>query len=310
MTQVHTFLKARPPVRRSASTWLDHHLRWVFPLPTVLVLLVFTVLPLLFNLVLSTQDRSVSSALPSRFVGLGNYAQAFSDPRFWNATWLMTLFALIAVPCQMLLGLGLAALLNRPLPRQLLWGEGLIRSLVLLPMISTPVAIGLIWALMMNPDLGVLNYLLEQVGLPRSLWVADPTLAIPALALIDIWQWTPLVALILLAGLQSMPDEPFEAARIDGASGWQVFRYVTWPLLQPAVFAALTLRLIDALKTFDIIEVITQGGPGTSSETLNVYAFHTGFEFLRVGYTAALLTLLLIVVGLVAVGVNLLRRSR
>jgi len=304
VTQAHIVSRVRVQ-RRSASAWLDHHLRWVFPLPTVLVLLVFTVLPLLFNLILSTQDRSVSSALPSRFVGLGNYAQAFSDPRFWNATWLMTAFALIAVPCQMLLGLGLAALLNRPLPIQ-----GLIRSLVLLPMIATPMAIGLIWALMMNPDLGVLNYLLEQVGLPRSLWVADPKLAIPALALIDIWQWTPLVALILLAGLQSMHEEPFEAARIDGASGAQVFRFVTWPLLQPAVFAALTLRLIDALKTFDIIEVITQGGPGTSSETLNVYTFHTGFEFLKVGYTAALLTLLLLVVGAVAVGVNLLRRSR
>ncbi len=304
MTQVHVFPRTLR-ARRSPSAWLDHHLRWVFPLPTVLVLLIFTVLPLVFNLVLSTQDRSVSSALPSHFVGLGNYIDAFKDPRFWNATALMTGFALIAVPAQMLLGLGLAALLNRPLSLQ-----GLIRSLVLLPMMATPVAIGLIWALMMNPDLGVLNYFLEHLGLPRSLWVADPRLAIPALALIDVWQWTPLVALILLAGLQSMPEEPFEAARIDGASGPQVFRYVTWPLLQPAVFAALTLRLIDALKTFDIIEVITQGGPGTSSETLNVYAFHSGFEFLKVGYTAALLTFLLLVVALVAVGVNLLRRTR
>lgn len=285
------------------SSWLDRNVRWVFPLPTLLVLFTLTILPLLFNLVLSTQDRSVSGALPSRFVGLGNFAQAFSDPRFWNAAGLMLKFTVIAVPMQMLLGLGLALLLNRQLP-----GQGLIRAVVLLPMISTPVAIALIWALMMNPDLGVFNYFLQSLGLGRSLWLADSRIVVPALAMVDIWQWTPLVSLILLAGLQSLPDEPFEAARIDGATPWQLFRFVTWPMLQPAVFAALTLRLIDALKTFDIIEVMTQGGPGSASETLNVYAFHTGFEFLKVGYTAALLTLLLLVVAVVAVGVNLLRR--
>jgi multiple sugar transport system permease protein len=285
------------------SAWLDRNIRWVFPLPTILVLFALTILPLLFNLVLSTQDRSVSDALPSRFVGLGNFSQAFSDPRFWNATGLMLKFTAIAVPMQMLLGLGLALLLNRQMP-----GQGIIRAVVLLPMISTPVAIALIWALMMNPDLGVFNYFLQSLGLGRSLWLADSQVVIPALAMVDIWQWTPLVSLILLAGLQSLPDEPFEAARIDGATPWQLFRFVTWPMLQPAVFAALTLRLIDALKTFDIIEVMTQGGPGAASETLNVYAFHTGFEFLKVGYTAALLTLLLLVVAVVAVGVNLLRR--
>lgn len=293
--------------RRSGglSSWLDRNIRWVFPLPTLVVLLALTILPLLFNLVLSTQERSVSDALPSSFVGLGNFRQAFTDPRFWNATWLMLKFTLIAVPSQMLLGLGLALLLSRKMKAQ-----GLIRAVVLLPMISTPVAIALIWGLMMNPDLGVLNYFLQSLGLGRSLWLANAQLVIPALALVDIWQWTPLVSLILLAGLQSMPDEPFEAARIDGATSWQLFRFVTWPMLQPAVFAALTLRLIDALKTFDIIEVMTQGGPGTASETLNVYAFHAGFEFLRVGYTAALLTVLLVIVAVVAVGVNLLRRPQ
>jgi multiple sugar transport system permease protein len=140
--------------------------------------------------------------------------------------------------------------------------------------------------------------------------VADERLAIPALALVDIWQWTPLVAIILLAGLQTMPEEPFEAARIDGASPWQLFWRITWPLLQPTLFAALTLRMIDALKTFDIIEVITQGGPGIASETLNVYAFRAGFEFFRVGYAASLLTMLLLLVTAIAVGVNLLRRTR
>lgn len=294
---------ARPPARPGFSAWLDRNVRWVFPAPAMIVLFVLTILPLAFNLALSTQDRSVSDALPSSFVGLGNYTAALGDPRFWNAVKLMFQFTLIAVPMQLVLGLALALLLNRSMR-----ASGLVRAVVLLPMISTPVAVALIWALMMDPNLGILNHFLQSLGLERSLWLADARLAIPALALVDIWQWTPLVSLILLAGLQTMPDEPFEAARIDGASPWQVFRFITWPMLQPAVFAALTLRLIDALKTFDIIEVMTQGGPGNASETLNVYAYHTGFEFLRVGYTAALLTLLLVIVAVVAVGVNLLRR--
>ncbi|MFC4427019.1 carbohydrate ABC transporter permease [Deinococcus navajonensis] len=299
---VSTASRGRSP-RGHFSSWLDRNIRWVFPLPALAVLFALTILPLLFNLVLSGQERSVSDALPSSFVGLGNYAAAMKDPRFWNSVKLMMQFTLIAVPLQMLLGLGLALLLNRTMR-----ASGLVRAVVLLPMISTPVAVALIWALMMDPNLGVLNYFLQTLGLERSLWLADARLVIPALALVDIWQWTPLVSLILLAGLQTMADEPFEAARIDGATPWQVFRFITWPMLQPSVFAALTLRLIDALKTFDIIEVMTQGGPGSASETLNVYAYHTGFEFLRVGYTAALLTLLLVIVAVVAVGVNLLRR--
>lgn len=293
----------RRPTSGGFSSWLDRNIRWVFPAPAMIALILLTILPLAFNLILSTQERSVSDALPSSYVGLGNYGAALKDERFWNSVKLMFQFTGIAVPLQMLCGLGLALLLNRTMK-----ASGLVRAVVLLPMISTPVAVALIWALMMDPNLGVLNYFLESLGLGRSLWLADSHLVIPALALVDIWQWTPLVSLILLAGLQTMPDEPFEAARIDGASPWQVFRFITWPMLQPAAFAALTLRLIDALKTFDIIEVMTQGGPGTASETLNVYAYHTGFEFLRVGYTAALLTLLLVIVAVVAVGVNLLRR--
>lgn len=299
---IPTPTRRRPP-NRGFSSWMDRNIRWVFPLPALVALFSLTILPLIFNLVLSTQERSVSDALPSSFVGLGNYLGALKDPRFWNSVKLMFQFTLIAVPIQMLLGLGLALLLNRTMR-----ASGLIRAVVLLPMISTPVAVALIWALMMDPNLGVLNYFLQTLGLERSLWLADSRLVIPALALVDIWQWTPLVSLILLAGLQTMPDEPFEAARIDGASPWQVFRFITWPMLQASIFAALTLRLIDALKTFDIIEVMTQGGPGSASETLNVYAYHTGFEFLRVGYTAALLSLLLVIVAVVAVGVNLLRR--
>jgi multiple sugar transport system permease protein len=291
---------------RKKNRGQDHLLPWLMVAPAVIALFLLTIAPLVFNLALSTREQSVSSALPSSFVGFGNYLEIARDERFWNAMWQMLKFTLIAVPAQLALGLGIALLLNRQLGR----AQGAVRALMLLPMIATPVAIALIWALMFNPQLGVLNYFLETLGLGRSLWTADPNLAIPALALVDVWQWTPLVAIILLAGLQSMPEEPFEAARIDGASNLQLFALVMWPMLQPTLFAALTLRLIDALKTYDIIEVITQGGPGTASETLNVLAFRTGFEFFRVGYASSLLSVLLVVVTAMAVGINLLRRTR
>src|SRR5690606_33989501 len=182
-----------------------------------------------------------------------------------------------------------ALLFNREFP-----GKGIVRTIILLPMVATPVAIALIWALMFNPSLGVLNYFLESLGLPRSLWVANSSLAIPSLVLVDIWEWTPMVARILLAALQGVPQEYYEAARIDGANSWQTFRHITLPSVRSAVVVALILRTVDALKTFDIIYVITGGGPGTASETLNVFALKAGFEFFRAAHAAPLLILLML----------------
>ena len=148
---------------------------------------------------------------------------------------------------------------------------------------------------------------MESLGLPRSLWVADARLVIPSLVLVDVWEWTPFIVLILLAALQGVPLEYYEAARIDGANAWQSFWYITLPGIRAAIVVAVILRSIDALKTFDIIYVITQGGPGTASETLNVFAFRTGFEFFRAGYAATLLIFLLFVVLGVSVMLNLIR---
>jgi multiple sugar transport system permease protein len=236
---------------------------------------------------------------------LENFAGVVADRRFWNGVRTTFYFTLLAVPLQVVLGLAIAVLFNREFP-----GKGLVRTIILLPMVATPVAIALIWALMFNPSLGVLNYFLESLGLPRSLWVADASLAIPSLVLVDVWEWTPMVALILLAALQAIPGEFYEAARIDGASGWQAFRFITLPSIRSAIVVALILRSIDALKTFDIIYVITGGGPGTASETLNVFAFRTGFEFFRAGYAAALLIFLMFLVLGVAILLNLLRTGR
>jgi multiple sugar transport system permease protein len=286
---------------RNAASFVDRHARWIFPLPALLAMLVLIVAPVLANFALSTYDLFIGTA--PRFVGLQNFREAFGDARLWNGLRLTFYFTGLAVPIQLVLGLAIALLFNREFP-----GKGLVRTIILLPMVATPVAIALIWALMFNPNLGVLNYFLESLGLPRSLWVADTTLVIPSLVLVDVWQWTPFIALILLAALQGVSQEYYEAARIDGANALQNFWHITLPGIRSAIIVALILRSIDALKTFDIIYVITQGGPGIASETLNVYAFKAGFEFFRAGYAATLLIVLMFVVLGVAILFNLLRR--
>ncbi|MEM6429357.1 MAG: sugar ABC transporter permease [Deinococcota bacterium] len=284
------------------ARFIHKHSPWLFPLPAILAIFVLIVLPVIANFILSLYSWFVGGA-PS-FVGLENFSQALSDWRFWNGVRNTFYFTLVAVPIQLVLGLAIAVLFNRKFP-----GKGLARTVILLPMVTTPVAIALIWALMFNPSLGVLNYFLESLSLPRSLWVAQPNLAIPSLVLVDVWQWSPMIALILLAALQGVPLDHYEAARIDGANSWQAFWRITLPAIRSAIVVAVILRSIDALKTFDIIYVITEGGPGTASETLNVYAFKTGFAFFRAGYAATLLIFLMFVVLGVAMLLNLLRRS-
>ena len=286
---------------KSAADFVDRYARYVFPLPAILAIIVLIVVPILTNFVLSTYDFFVGGR--PIFIGVENYTRAFGDARVWNGIRNTFYFTFTAVPLQLLIGLGIAVLFNREF-----FGRGLARTIILLPMVATPVAIALIWALMFNPSLGVLNYFLESLGLERSLWVAQRSLAIPSLVLVDTWQWSPMIALILLAALQGVPIEHYEAARIDGASGWQSFWHITLPGIRSAIVVALILRSVDALKTFDIIYVITEGGPGIASETLNVLAFKTGFQFFHAGYAATLLIFLMTLVLAIAYLLNIVRR--
>jgi multiple sugar transport system permease protein len=286
---------------KNVSAFIDKNARFIFPLPAVLAIVVLIVAPVVSNFVLSLYDYFVGGR--PVYIGLENYQRAFGDARVWNGVRNTFYFTFTAVPLQLVLGIAIAALFNRDFP-----GKGLARTVILLPMVATPVAIALIWALMFNPSLGVLNYFLESLGLPRSLWVAQSNLAIPSLVLVDTWQWSPMIALILLAAMQSVPAEHYEAARIDGASGWQSFWHITIPSIRSAIVVALILRAVDALKTFDIIYVITEGGPGIASETLNVLAFKTGFQFFHAGYAATLLIFLMFTVLGIAILLNVIRR--
>ncbi|MBO8126961.1 MAG: sugar ABC transporter permease [Firmicutes bacterium] len=264
-------------------THFDQHLNWYFPLPAILALAAIVAFPMVYNIWLSLHDWFLVSPIGPQWVGLQNYVQMFQDPKFWTTFWRMLYFIVGALAVQVPLGLLLALFLNQEFR-----ARNLIRTIYLFPFAATPVAIALVWGMMFNPELGVLNYFLELFGLPRSLWIASEKWVIPSLILVDSWEWTPLIMIITLAGLQSLPKQPYEAAVIDGASSWQIFRYITLPLIRPTLVVATMLRSIDLIKTFDIIYVMTQGGPGEASETLYLYTYKTGFQFFHMGYGAAL----------------------
>ncbi len=266
--------------------------RWrymLFALPAMIVILAVILFPWAFTLYLSVHDWPVVGD-PS-FVGLGNYLQLFSDSRFIESIWRTFYFTFLAVALPVVLGVLAAVVFHREFPFR-----GVLRTLFMMPMMATPVAIALVWTMMFHPQLGVLNYLLSLVGIPPQLWVFDPGTVIPSLALIEIWQWTPLVMLIVLGGLASLPTEPYESALIDGASEWQMFRHITWPLVLPFVMVAVVIRAIDALKAFDTIFVITQGGPGTASETINIFLYLQAFAFYNIGYASAVVVVFFVII--------------
>lgn len=289
---------APPPVGRGLparlSDFVDRHVVGVFMTPAVIFVVVMMIAPVLFTIWMSLHDWGGGATSRPRFIGLANFVNVFTDdPRFWSAFWRTFYFTAMAVAVETVLGVAIAVLLNREF-----MGKGVLRTIFLFPMIATPVAIALVWRLMYEPTLGILNDLLSALGLPTSTWVADASLVLPALALVDVWEWTPLITLITLAGLSALPADPFEAAAIDGAGRWQTFRHITLPMLRPVIIVAVAFRLIDALKTFDIIFVITQGGPGFASETLNLYVYAQSFQYQNLGYAASLLIVFFaIVVG-------------
>jgi multiple sugar transport system permease protein len=186
-------------------------------------------------------------------------------------------------------GLGLALLFDRELHGMVLW-----RSLLIVPMVVTPVSIGLTWRMMYSDQTGVINFALGQLGLPRPLWIESPDTALVSVILVDIWEWTPFMFLILLAGLRSLPLSPFESAKVDGASAWQRFIYLTLPMLWPVIAVAVLLRAIDALRIFDQIFIMTRGGPAQATDLFSLFLYRTGFKHAYISYAAALSWVLLI----------------
>jgi multiple sugar transport system permease protein len=263
--------------------------------PAIVVLALTTLFPGLFAIWTSFFDYSLGHPLNRHFVALGNYARALlQDKDFWLSLANTIYFTLGAVTIEALLGLALALLVHREVQ-----GQGVIRTLVILPMIMTPVAVSLMWSLLYNPSLGLYDYLLKLVGLPPLLWVSNPVTAMPSVILVDVWQWTPFMFLVILAGLSSLPQEVLEAGDVDGASGRQRLWYITLPLLRPVLGIALLFRFMDAFKTFDIIYTMTGGGPGQATQTLNLYVYMQFLKFLNIGYASAIGMIFVIIIVLV-----------
>ena len=226
-----------------------------------------------------------------------NYLLMLEDAEFWNGLQITLVLYVLSLVLQLVLGTYVAMLLHSS--KKL---SGIVRTLMISPFVLPPVVVGMMWLVVLDPAIGAANWLLQSVGLPRSDWLASPQWVIPTVALIDSWQWTPYVALIVLGGLQSLPPNVYEAAQIDGASRWRTFWRITIPLLMPTIVTAAVLRSVDLLRFFDIIYITTQGGPGNASNTLNIYGFRKGFEFFEIGYASALMvTLSAIVLGAVVI---------
>lgn len=274
------------------TDWLSRHARLLFILPAVLFVLAMIIFPIAYTVWLSFHEWSGSAIQSPQPIGIDNYVSLLSkDPRFGAAVLRTFFFSLVAVPTELLLGLGIALLIEGRF-----WGQNLIKSLILLPMVATPVAIGMAWLLMLEPNVGMFNALLHKIGIAPQPWLGSEQQALPSLIAVDVWQWTPMMALILVAGLATLPNEPYEAARVDGANPWQRFVHLTLPLLSPTMIAAVLLRSIDALKTFDIIYTMTRGGPGFATETINIYGYIQSFEYFNLGRASSLLVVFFAIV--------------
>jgi len=284
-----------PKSRRffSAPTRRALLLPLLFIAPAVAVLLVLSIYPLIYSVTISLQRETPSGVA----WGLGNFARLFTDNFFWTAMAHTFVYAVAALACEFLIGLGLALLLNAQIR-----GRGFFRASLLVPMMLPSVVVGVVWRLMLNPDFGAINGTLKQFGISTEslTWTASPKLAMLSVIAVDVWQWTPFVFLVLLAGLQAIPQEPYEAALIDGSSRWQTFRHVTLPLLKPAILIVLLLRTMDLLRVFDQIFILTEGGPGFATETISLYIYRTAFRFFDFGYAAAMSFVLLALTNVIS----------
>lgn len=271
-----------------------HRTKLLMITPAVLVIAALIAFPIIYTVQLSFTEGLGSG----QAVSLDNYRAVLSDTaRFWPAVWRTVVFTVGALALQLVLGVGTALLLRRPFR-----GHNAVKTILILPLVTSPVAVASIWLLMLEPNLGIVNEALARLGIEPQGWLKDPSQAFPTLILLDIWQFTPLIVLITLAGLSGLPEEVEEAAVVDGANYLQRTRHVTLPLLRNTIVVAAVLRGVDAMKTFDIIyaTVGPGGGGGHTAETLNVYVYGLSFDYIEIGKAAVALIAFFIMVLTVA----------
>ncbi|MFV0252519.1 MAG: carbohydrate ABC transporter permease [Beutenbergiaceae bacterium] len=258
---------------------------WTLALPGAAILVPFLAVVLFYGIWMAVHgERLTEAGTADDFVGLENFARALGDETLRQSVWVTIVYVAVAVLGQMVIGVSIALLMNRKF-----LGKSIVRALILIPMVLVPVVAALTWRLLMDPGNGMINWIFGQLGLGSDhAFLSDSATALLAVVLVDIWQNTPFVVIIVLAGLESLERAPFEAASLDGAHGWRLIRHITLPMMQPVLAIVVLLRIIDAAKTFALIQTMTRGGPGTSTMAISNFVYRTGFELFDVGYAAAL----------------------
>lgn len=260
--------------------------------------------PLAYAFYLSVTAYKLTDHGTPKLVGARNYVDTFGDGEFWHAFGTTALYVLVAVGLELIIGLAIALALQKQR-----WARDLTRSMLLAPMFITPIAVGLIFRFLLNDQLGAIPHLLRVIGVDYDFF--GPGRALFTMAFIDVWQWTPFMVLLLLAGLESIPRQPLEAARVDGANGWYVLRRVTLPLLAPVLVVAIMLRSLDAMKVFEYVFATTRGGPGTETETLQYFIYQTGIQFFRLGSASSMaFVVLLLVLAVIVFAFRRMEKAR
>ena len=286
------------------KNWIDKHYNLILTIPVILFIALLVIYPLFYTFRLSFYSSSMSTVKANKWVGFSNYIKLFTKGRFSKATKITVIFSGVCIAFETFFGVSLAVFLNRQFR-----GMGFVRTLSLIPIVATPVAISMVWKMMYDPSLGLFNFVLKKMGFDTISFLGNPDYALASLMVIDIWKHTPNIMLICLGGLSGIPIDSLEAAEIDGATKWQIIWKVTLPLLSPTIMSAVTLRLIDLFKEYDLIYATTSGGPGTSTQTINVLAYKQAFENFKFGEASATVMIFFVILVVLTVVLNFLRRK-
>lgn len=286
------------------SKFIDRNIKWFLTLPAAAFILIMMIFPLLYTFRMSFFEWSMSSIEAPKWIGLGNYKELLTSLDFWRSAFNSFYFTFVSLAIEIVLGVSIALLFFRKFV-----GSNIAKTLLLLPMVATPVAVGMIWMLIFEPSIGIANEFLRSIGISPLSWLGSKASVIPSLIIIDVWQYTPLVIIVVMAGLATLPSEQYEAASIDGATKWQQTLHITLPLLKPSIVIAVILRLIELLKAFDTIYATTQGGPDHASETVNMLGYLLAFDHFKIGMASTLFIVLFVILTLIIFIFNKLRRS-
>ncbi len=286
------------------TNFINKHIKWVFSLPALIFMIGMVAVPIVMTFVFSLNDWNLLLGNGMKFNWGKNYLDVLTGKEFWQSLGITFYYTALATVAEMMLGLSIALILNKNF-----LGKNFVKTVVLLPYMMAPVAVGLMWMLFYEPSSGLMNYIFTSVGLPRSVFVSAKQTVIPAIAAVETWQMTPMVVIVCLAGLSSLPAEPMEAAKVDGATPLYTFFKVTLPLMTQTLFSIGLLRFIDVFKSFDLIYAMTKGGPANASRTLNLFAYETAFSYYKFGLSSAMLMILFVIVLLLSVLVMKIQRK-